>query len=140
MVAAAVVILGLLGVRLMTFNDKMNDSALMHKLEFQIMTDYFPDDVENLKSVYEAGDKDAISEAVKSITSTKINIQSVQTSYPLFKLTTKRKVVVKVTYSLDNANGNRKKGINYYLFDHGSLGNWSYRSRTFAFAYYLNFV
>ena len=80
-------------------------------------------------------------EAVKSITSTKINIESVQTSFPLFDFTTRKEVVVKDRYSLDDADGNRKKRTNYYLFDHGSLGNvWSYKWDTSALKYYLNFM
>jgi hypothetical protein len=125
----------------MTFNDKKDDSVLMRKIEFEIMTDYFPNDVENLKSVYEAGDMDAVARAVKSITSSKINIESVQTSYPLFDFTKDKEVVVKVMYSLDDAYGKREKGTNYYRFDHGSLGNvWRYKYKTGALSYYLNFL
>ena len=78
---------------------------------------------------------------LQSITSTKINIESVQTSFPLFDFTTRKEVVVKDRYSLDDADGNRKKRTNYYLFDHGSLGNvWSYKWDTSALKYYLNFM
>jgi len=137
-IAVLVVILGL---RLMTLNDKTDDSDLMEQLEFQLLTDYYPDDVKNLKSVYEAGDEEAASMVVESLTSRKINIESVQTSSPLLSFSTNTKVVVKVTYSMSDSNGIREKGEKYYLFKHGTIGNtWHHRYDSSAFMYYLNFI
>ena len=138
---AIVILIGIFGIRLMTFSDKRDDEALMKKIELQLMTDYFPDDVETLKAALETGDTDEIEEVAQSITSTTLNIESVQASYPLFKFSNPKKVVVKVTYSLDDDSGTRDKGTNYYLFKHGSLGNhWSYKRETTVVSYYLNFI
>ena len=140
-IAAVVVVIGIFGVRLMTFSDKKDDNALMRKIELQLMTDYFPDDVEKLKAVYEAGDVDEVERVAKSITTTRLNIESVQASSPLFDFSTPKDVVVKVRYSLQDASGTRERGTNYYLFKHGALGNsWQYKYQTSAVFYYLNFL
>lgn len=113
----------------------------MKKIELQLLTDYFPDDVETLKAALETGDTDEIEEVANSITSTTLNVESVEASYPLFKFSSPKKVVVKVTYSLDDDSGTREKATNYYLFKHGSLGNiWTYKRETTAVSYYLNFI
>ncbi len=140
-VAVIVVLIGILGVRLMTFSDLRDDETLMKKLELQLLTDYFPDDVETLKAAFETGNTDEIEEVANSITSTTLNVESVKASYPLFKFTSPKKVVVKVTYSLDDDSGTRERATNYYLFKHGSLGNfWTYKRETTAVSYYLNFI
>ena len=140
-IAVVVVLIGIFGIRLMTFNDKRDDESLMKKIELQLMTDYFPDDVEELKAAYESGDMDEVAEVAESITSTTLNIESVQASYPLFDFSTPKKVVVKVKYSLDDASGTREQGTNYYLFKHSSLGNiWEYKYDTSVVSYYLNFL
>lgn len=140
-VAVIVVLIGILGIRLMTFSDIRDDETLMKKLELQLLTDYFPDDVENLKAAWESGDTDEFDELVQSVTSTTLNIESVQASYPLFKFTSTKKVVVKVTYSLEDDSGTRERATNYYLFKHGSLGNsWSYKREATVVSYYLNFA
>ena len=140
-IVALVILIGILGIRLMTFSDLSDDETLMEKIESRLMTDYFPDDVENLKAAYESGDTDKFDELVQSVTSTTLNIESVQASYPLFKFSSSKKVVVKVTYSLDDDSGTREKGTNYYLFKHGSIGNsWSYKREATVVSYYLNFV
>ena len=138
---AIVVLIGIFGVRLMTFSDLRDDETLMKKIELQLLTDYFPNDVETLKAAMETGDTDEIEEVANSITSTTLNVESVEASYPLFKFSSPKKVVVKVTYSLDDDSGTREKATNFYLFKHGSLGNiWTYKHETTAVSYYLNFI
>ena len=138
---AIVVLIGIFGVRLMTFSDLRDDEDLMKKIELQLLTDYFPDDVETLKAAMETGDTDEIEEVANSITSTTLNVESVEASYPLFKFSSPKKVVVKVTYSLDDDSGTRETATNFYLFKHGSLGNiWTYKHETTAVSYYLNFI
>ena len=140
-IVVVVVLIGILGVRMMTFNDKRDDEALMRKIELQLLTDYFPNDVAKLKTVYETGDTDEVEEVANSITSTTLNIQSVHASYPLLKFSTRKDVVVKVTYSLNDDSGTRKRAPNYYLFKHGSLGNvWTYKYKSSVVGYYLNFI
>jgi hypothetical protein len=83
---------------------------------------------------------DKLGRVAKSVTSTKLNVDSVQASYPLFDFSTRKDVVVKVRYSLNDASGTREKGTNYYLFKHGSLGNvWQYKYDASEVSYYLNF-
>ncbi len=138
---AIVVLIGIFGVRLMTFSDLRDDETLMKKIELQLLTDYFPDDVETLKAAMETGDTDEIEEVANSITSTTLNVESVEASYPLFKFSSPKKVVVKVTYSLDDDSGTRETATNFYLFKHGPLGNiWTYKHETTAVSYYLNFI
>jgi len=140
-IVVVVVLLGVVGLRLVTFSDKKNDNALMRQIELQLTTDYFPNDVEKLKAVYETGDTDEMERMAESITSTKLNVESVEASYPLFDFSTPKKVVIKVKYSLNDASGTREKGTNYYLFQHGSLFNtWRYKYKTGVVSYYLNFL
>ena len=140
-IVVVVVLIGVLGARLMTFNDKEDDKALMREIEVLLIGDYFPDDVEKLKAVYETGDRDEIERVAKSITSTKVNVDSVQASYPLFDFSSAKKVVIKVRYSLNDASGTREKRTKYYRFKHSSLGNiWQYKLESSIVSYYLNFI
>ncbi|MGD8797356.1 MAG: hypothetical protein PVJ44_02500 [Desulfobacterales bacterium] len=140
-IVAIVVLIGIFGIRLMTFSDLRDDETLVKKIELQLIADYFPDDVENLKAAYESGETDGFDRLAQSVTSTTLNIESIKASYPLFKFTSSKKVVVKVTYSLDDDSGIRDKGTNYYLFRHGSIGNsWSYKREASVVSYYLNFI
>lgn len=139
-IVGVVVLIGLVGVRIMTFSDKTDDDDLMEELELLLMTDYFPDDVERLGAVLETGDRDKVGRVAKSITSTKLNIESVQVSSPLFSFSTSKDVVVKVGYSLIDASGTRDKGTKYYRFNHGSLVKvWQYKFGSNVISYYLNF-
>jgi hypothetical protein len=139
-IAVIVVFLGILGVRLMAFSDKKDNKALMREIELQLLCDYLPNDADRLKAAYETGDMDKLGRVAKSVTSTKLNVDSVQASYPVFDFSARKDVVVKVRYSLNDASGTREKGTNYYLFKHGSLGNvWQYKYDTSEVSYYLNF-
>ena len=140
-IAVVVVLIAVFGIRLVTFNDKKDDTALMRKIELQLLTEYLPDDAAKLKAVYEAGDMDEVEKVAKSITSTELDVESVQASYPLFNFKTPKDVVVKVKYSLNDATGTREKGTNYYLFKHRSFGNsWEYKYESNVVSYYLNFL
>ena len=88
-----------------------------------------------------SGDADKISIAAKSVTTTQLSIDSVKVSYPLFDFSTPKDVVVKVTYSLNDASGTYQTKTVYYLFKHGGLFNvWQYQYKTGAISYYLNFL
>ena len=140
-IVVLIVFIGIFGIRLMSFNDERDDEDLMRKIELQLLTEYFPDDVAKLKAAYESGDMDEVEEVANSITSTTLNVESVKASYPLFDLSTPKDVVIKVTYSLDDDSGTREKATHYYLFKHGYLGNiWTYKRETGVVSYYLNFI
>jgi len=130
---------GVFCVRLMTFNDMRGDEALVKKLEVEMASIYNPRMVEKVRDAAfgaGAGSPDAVGTAL----STKIHIESVQTSYPLFTLSNRKKVVVKVGYSMADNSGAAEKGTVYYLYDHSSIGNyWSYQYETSSWHYYLNF-
>lgn len=140
-IVAIVVLIGIFGIRLMTFSDLRDDETLVKKIELQLIADYFPEDVDHLKAAYESGEKDEFDRLAHSVTSTTLNIESLKASYPLFKFSSSKKVIVKVTYSLDDDSGTRDKATNYYLFRHGSIGNsWSYKREASVVSYYLNFI
>lgn len=136
-----IVLVIIFGIRLASFDDQKGNTALMQDLEQHLIAEYFPDDVDRLKAAYESGDMEKTSAVAKSVTSTKLNIRSVKTSFPLFEFTSNKKVIVKVTYSLDNDQGTRKRQTNYYRYQHGAIGNaWQYRGKSSALMYYLNFM
>ena len=135
------VLIGVVGARFLTLDDKKGDKALMKALEVQLMSDYYPDMADKLKAAVDSGDSDDISNAAESVTTTRISIDSVKASYPLFDLSTPKDVVVKVTYSLNDASGTYQTKTIYYLFRHGCLLNtWQYQYQTNAIKYYLNFL
>jgi hypothetical protein len=139
-VFALVVLVGLVGVRFMTFRDKTDDKNLMRNLERQIMSDYMPKETERLLEAVDSGDRDKISKVAESVTGTKPKIESVQVSSPLLDFSTPKDVVVKVVYSLAEGSKTRDRKTLYFLYNHGAIGNiWSYRYKTTAVRYYLNF-
>ena len=138
-VIALVVLVGVFCVRLVTFNDMSGDEKLMRQIEVQLSSIYNPRMVEKVRAA--AYGEGAESEnAVATALSTKMQVESVQTSYPLFKFNSRKKVVVKVRYSMADDAGATEEGTEYYLFDHNSIGNiWSFRYQSTAMHYYLNF-
>jgi hypothetical protein len=137
-----VVIVLFLGGRIVTMDDMSNNKKLMKEVEFELMTEYFPDDVNKMKSLFESGNTDEFNRALESTLSTKMNVKSVKASYSIFDFSTKdRDVVVKVAYSLEDAYGTRKKETKYYLFEHKPVINgWRCRGETFKWRYYSNFI
>lgn len=141
---AIVVLLGIVAVliiRLLSFSDMTGDEDLMQKVKLHVIEEYFTDDVARLKAAVESGDAKKIAEVSKIITGDRMKIESVQASYPLFKFTSTKDVVVKVRYSLNDGAGPGKSFTSYYLFRYGMIGNnWSYQYKTSFFSYYLNFL
>lgn len=140
-IVAIVVLIGVLGLRLATLDDKKSDAALMREINQKLLTDYFPNDVARLKEAVEGGNGEQVASVAESVTSTRVDIESVRVSSPLFGFSNLKDVVVKVTYSLNDASGTREKGTVYYLFRHGLIGNtWRYKSKSGVVQYYLNFM
>ncbi len=138
---AVVILITIVVVRLVTFSNQQGDTELMEKVKFEIMTDYFPDDVDQLKIAMESGTAEEINQASRSLITSKITIQSLSTSYPLFSFTSNKEVVVKVVFSIDDESGNRDRRTNYYLFKYGGLtDSWRYQHKVTAISYYLNFL
>ena len=140
-IVAGLVLIGVLGFRLATFSEQKDNSALVEKLELHLTSEYFPDDVDALRTALASGDEQRISEVAQSVSSTKLKFKSVKTSAPLFDFSSNRKVIVKVTYSLDDVNGTRQAKTDYYQFRHAAIGNtWEYKYESSALMYYLNFL
>jgi hypothetical protein len=140
-VGAILVVVGIMGVRLATFNDITHDEELMQELKVLLMSDYYPGEAERLKAVMESGNVSEIGEVAKSITTAKLNIESVQASYALFDFSSSKDVIIKVKYKLDDSSGARNQKTLYYRFKHGSVfNNWQYRYESSALSYYLNFI
>ncbi len=139
-VVAVVVLIVLAGIRFVTFQDKMNDRNLMESLQTQIVSDYLPAETARLQEATNSGDSNRISETAKSVSGAQPKMASVKISAPLLGFSTSGDVVVKVTYYLSEGSKSRDRKTLYLLYRHGSVGNtWSYRHKTTALKYYLNF-
>ncbi len=139
-VLALIVLVGLGGVRFVTFQDKTDDKNLMRNLETQIKCDYMPKETAKMQAAVDSGNRNKISEAALSVTTAKPKIDSVQISAPLLDFSTSKDVVVKVVYSMTEGSKTRDRETLYFLYRHNALGNtWSYQYKTTAISYYLNF-
>ncbi len=140
-VAALIVLAGLAGFRLITFQDKTGDLNLMRDLERQIISDYFPGEADRLREAVNSGDSNKISDVTDSITNAKPKIESVRISSPLFSVSTSEDVVVKVVYSLTEGTKTRDRKTLYLLYKHGAIGNtWSHQHKTTAIRFYMNLI
>ena len=136
---ATAIMLGILTVKIMLMQNNIDDQSLMQKLEFELVTELFPNDFDNVQSVLETGNVRELAEIAKHMRNRNITIKSVQSSYPLFNFSSNKEVVVKVTYSIGNEPATKKSTTNYYLFNHGTIGNsWQYIYRSNVVMYYLN--
>ncbi len=125
----------------MTFNDMKDDDDLIQELQIQLVSDYLPNDAEKLRVAIESGDKNNIAMIAESVTSAKLNVESVKVSSPLFQFSSPKDVVVRVTYSLNDSSGSRDKRTVYYLFKHGGTFNpWQYKYESSKIRYYFNFM
>jgi hypothetical protein len=138
-IVVVVVLVGVVAVRFMTLSDMRNDKDLVKHIDILLMDEYSPHVAGKLRAAYDTGDKTEIEKSVKSVTSTKVNIVSVQASYPVLDFSTPKDVVIKVVFSLDDANETGEKRTIYYLFRHGVVG-WQYQYITTSLSYYLNFT
>ncbi len=140
-VVALVVIVGLIGYRFISQKDLTDDPDLMFKIEMELKTLYIPDQVDQMKAAQEAGDTKKLEELAKKLTTTKLKVLSVQASQPMFDFSSPKDVVLKVTYTLEDASTAAEEQTNYYLFEHSSLtDNWRLLHRSNPVSYYLNFL
>jgi hypothetical protein len=138
-IIALVVFIGVIVIRLMTLSDMRDDKDLMKQIDTLLMDEYSPYVAEKMRDAVDKGEKDEIENAANSVTTTKVNIVSVQASYPIFKFSLPKDVVIKVVFSLDDATETGEKRTIYYLFKRGVLG-WQYQYITSSLSYYLNFT
>lgn len=133
------VLSGVVGLRVITLDDMQADKDLMQRIETLLMDEYSPYVAEKMRAAVSTGDEAKIEASVKSVTSTKVTLISVQASYPLLKFSLPRDVVIKVVFSLDDAEVRGEEKTIYYLFKHGVFG-WQYQYITSSIRYYLNFL
>jgi hypothetical protein len=134
-IVAVSILIGVIVVRFTTIGDMRGDDDLMQRVNALLMDEYAPHVAGKMREAYDAGDKDKID----SVISTKINIIAVQASYPVFKFSMPKEVVIKVVFSLDSATDSGEDRTIYYLFKHGVFG-WQYQYITTSLSYYLNFM
>jgi hypothetical protein len=134
-IVAIVILIGVIAVRFTTINDMRGDDDLMQRVNALLMDEYAPHVAGKMRDVYDAGHTNKID----SVISTKVNIMAVQASYPVFKFSMPKEVVIKVVFSLDSATESGEERTIYYLFKHGVFG-WQYQYITTSFSYYLNFM
>ncbi len=138
-IIAIVVLIGVVVVRLMTLNDISDNKDLMKHIDTLLMDEYSPYVAEKMRVAVDTGDNSKIEKAANSVTTTKVNIVSVQASYPILKFSLPKDVVIKVVFSLDDATETGEKRTTYYLFKRGVFG-WQYKYITSSLSYYLNFT
>jgi hypothetical protein len=123
--------------------EKVTDEKLRSRVEQQLMSEYLPKSAAELKRLYEKGDEEALESFTKSLTSSKIDIESMKVSYKLLSFSNKKKnVVVKVKYRVTDSNGVVERGTRYFKFRHSGppLETWQYRHTSSAVSYFLNFI
>jgi hypothetical protein len=134
-VVTVTILIGVIAIRFTTIDDMRGDDDLMQRVNALLMDEYAPHVAGKMREAYDVGDKDKIG----SVISTKINIMAVQASYPIFKFSTPKEVVIKVVFSLDSTTESGEERTIYYLFKHGVFG-WQYQYITTSLSYYLNFM
>lgn len=140
-VAAVIVLIVLMGVRLTSFHDGMSDAGLMRNLQTHLASDYMPGEAARLQAAMDSGSQEKLVEAAHAVTGSKPEIESVRISAPFLNFTFPEDVVVKVTYDLtqDGQPGGRR--TLYFLYSYSAAGDlWIYQHQTYAMKYYLNFI
>lgn len=140
-VVAVIVMIGLMGVRLASFHDGMNDASLVRNLKTHLASDYMPGEAARLQAAMDSGSDKKLVDAAHAVTSSKPEIESIQISAPLLNFTTPEDVVVKVTYDLTQGDQPGSSRTLYFLYSYTPVGDlWLYQHQTYAIKYYLNFL
>lgn len=139
-VIVIIAVVGLFGYRVMTFRSLETNEKLVEEVTMLLQQEYFPDDVAKMKELYASGQTGELGKAVESTTTTRINIYSIKAGFPPFNFSSrKRKVVIKVDYSITDVNGVRQEGTKYYRFDHApTVNSWQWGREVTVISYYLN--
>jgi hypothetical protein len=138
-VVVIVLLIGVIVIRVVTLDDMTGDEDLMAHIDTLLMDEYAPYVADTLRDAFESGDAERLDVSTESVLSTEVNIVSVKASYPVFKFSTPKDVVIKVVFSLDDVSGTGDERTIYYLFRHGTFG-WQYQYITSSMSYYLNFM
>ncbi len=140
-VLAIIAVVIVIIIRLVSLGGEEDDKELIDKLQMELTSYYYPNEVERLKAAMASGDKDELDRVAKSVTSTKLKIDSVQTSYALFDFSSPKKVIVKVSYSLVDDTSVHDQQVKYFKFEYGGIANkWRYEYESSKAGYYLNFL
>lgn len=136
-IALAIIII----IRIVSLGGTEDDKELIDKLQVELTSYYYPGEVERLKAAMASGDREELDRVAKSVTSTKLRIDKVQTSYALLDFSSPKKVIVKVSYSLVDDTSVQEQQIKYFKFEYGGIANkWRYEYESSEFAYYLNLL
>lgn len=137
-----VVLLGFLGYRITSMGAGTDDEKLIEKVKDQLTMDYRSEGTAAVKKLYEEGDDEALSRAIKSLSEPNIEIESAKTSYSIFDFSTsRREVVVKVIYLFDGPEGEREKNTRYYLYEYLPIGGaWHYVRETEKMRFIMNYL
>jgi hypothetical protein len=136
-----IILIGLIGFRVVAFQDETHNDKLMRDLKMQIVSDYLPNETARLRAAVDSGDEREISKVAGSVTGARPVIDSVKISAPLLDFATSQEVVIRVVYSLSEGTLSRDRKTLYFLYKYGAIGNiWSYQYETTATRYYLNFI
>ncbi|MEA3306882.1 MAG: hypothetical protein U9Q34_03755 [Elusimicrobiota bacterium] len=129
-----VVIAGFIVLGSMQLNrDRRSDRDLLNKVQMAVMTEYFPNEVDNIKK--------AGSDSVRA-GSIKLDIKEINVSYPVYTRSTRYKTgVLKVAFTLSDADKIIKDGITFYSFSHSPISdNWRIKGRSNKNYYYMSLV
>lgn len=113
--------------------DRKSDRDLLNKVQMTLMTEYFPDEINNIKKAGSYG---------VSAGSIKLKIKEINTSYPVYVRSNRYKTgVVKVTFVFTDSNKIINEGISFYRFSHSPIRDkWEIKGRSNKNKYFFSLV
>jgi hypothetical protein len=129
-----IVVVAFLALGSMQLNrDRRGDSDLLNKVQMTLMTEYFPDEIANVKK---AGSNRI------SAGSIILKIKEINASYPVYTRSRRYKTgVVKVTFVFTDSNKIINEGISFYRFSHSPIRDkWEIKGRSNKNNYFFSLV
>lgn len=140
-VVVVIAIFILVGYRFLSQEDMTGDPELVQKMRQELMFEVYPDQADRLEAAQAAGDTKKLQALAAQVANTKIDIQSLKASQPLFDFSSPRDVVIQVTYQLQEGTESKPPRTDYHLFEYHALGsNWRHVRSSTALSYYFNFL
>lgn len=131
-----------MGYRIHSMNNMENNDELVAKVKHELLYEYYRDQLDAVKGAMSEGDRQAVDEGTASLISAKVEIEKMKVSYSVFDYSTSKKdVVVKAVYSLEDKSGVIHAGTRYLWFEYTPAFNqWYHRGERSALSYYLGFL
>ncbi|MBN1384399.1 MAG: hypothetical protein JW983_05940 [Elusimicrobia bacterium] len=128
--------------RIISIGDMTDNEVLMRKVKMELMSEYFPYEINKAEKALEKGKTDDAFDRVGKLATTEIDVQDLKGSYPVYVFSTgKRDVVIKVRFTITDEQSVVKDGINFYLCEHHPFGNtWYIKHSVSQYRYYMNFI